>query len=388
MAAQTDVRAMTAEQSLIVELETAMKSGSQEKRVDTLRRVTDLFVADADRLTERELGVFDSVMESLVKRIEGKALAELSRRLGPIKNAPSGVVRRLARDDDIAVAEPVLTQSVSLSNADLIEIANSKPQGHLLAISGRSQIDRTVTDALLQRGDSRVFHKLAENHGAGFSEQGFATLVQHSASDERLAEKVGLRRDVPLPLFRALLSRATEVVRSRLLEAAGPQARERIQRALAAIADDEQHLAGFQNEHDLAAAHVRVLELHNRGELRESTLLEFARNDHYADMIAGLSILSGAPMQLVENLLQSKHRESFLIPCKAAGLQWQTVCILMTFRSVGGAPSGNEQDSLWSDYLKLSPSAAARVLRFWQVRQTAAKDAPLSKVQAVSSAAR
>ncbi len=71
-----------------------------------------------------------------------------------------------------------------------------------------------MTDALLNRGDHQVFHKLAENSGASFSEGGFATLVRHSERDERLAEMVGLRLDVPLKLFRELLLRATEAVRS------------------------------------------------------------------------------------------------------------------------------------------------------------------------------
>ena len=34
---------MSAQQSLIDELEEAVQSGSREKRVDTLRRITDLF---------------------------------------------------------------------------------------------------------------------------------------------------------------------------------------------------------------------------------------------------------------------------------------------------------------------------------------------------------
>jgi len=373
---------MGSEQSIIAELEAAMQSGSPEKRVNTLRRVTDLFVADADRFSDRELDVFDGVMEHLIKRIEGKALVELSRRLGPIKNAPSGAVGRLARNEDIAVAEPVLTQSTCLSDVDLIEIANSKTQAHLLAISGRSKIDQAVTDVLLQRGDRLVFHKLAENRGAGFSDTGFATLVKHSERDEQLAEKVGLRHDVPMPLFLELLSRATEVVRSRLLNSAGPEIRGRIQSALAAVSANEQQLAGSRIEHDFAAAHARAVALHGKGKLRESTLLEHARSERYADMIAGLSVLCGAPMQLIENLLQSKHRGSFLIPCKAAGLQWSTVWIMMTFRSVGRTISGDEHDSLWSDYLKLTQAAAARVLRFWQVRQTAAKDAPVASFQA------
>ena len=98
-------------QSLITELEDAIRSGSKEKRINSLRRITDLFVADADRLNNQQIDVFDDVLGHLINRIEGKALAELSRRLGPINNAPADVVRRLARDDNILVAEPILTQS-------------------------------------------------------------------------------------------------------------------------------------------------------------------------------------------------------------------------------------------------------------------------------------
>jgi uncharacterized protein (DUF2336 family) len=129
--------AVDAGQSLIAELEDAIQSGSKDKRVETLRRVTDLFVADADRLSDQQIDVFDNVLGHLIKRIEDKALAELSRRLGPINNAPIDVVRRLARDDNIVVAEPILTTSARLSDTDLIEIASTKTPTHLMAISAR-----------------------------------------------------------------------------------------------------------------------------------------------------------------------------------------------------------------------------------------------------------
>ncbi len=45
--------AMEVGQSLIAELESAIQSGSNDKRVDTLRRITDLFVADADRFNDQ-----------------------------------------------------------------------------------------------------------------------------------------------------------------------------------------------------------------------------------------------------------------------------------------------------------------------------------------------
>ncbi len=65
-------------QSLITELEAAIRTGSKDKRIDFLRRITDLFVADADRFNDQQIDVFDDVLGHLINRIEGKALAELS----------------------------------------------------------------------------------------------------------------------------------------------------------------------------------------------------------------------------------------------------------------------------------------------------------------------
>jgi uncharacterized protein (DUF2336 family) len=368
-------------QSLIVELEEAIESGSKEKRIDAFRRVTDLFVADSDRLTDQQIEVFDDILGHLIKRIESKALAELSRRLAPIHNAPIEVVRRLARDDNIAVAEPVLTASARLSDGDLIEIAGSKTQAHLLAISARPQIAAAVTDVLLQRGQQDVFHALAENSGARFSARGFETLVRQAAGDARLAEKIGLRLDVPLRLFRELLSRATEAVRARLLETAGPESRQHIQGVLCAIAEDAQHEARRRREHDHAAAHASVAALKAEGRLNDAAVFDFVSKGQYAHIVAALSALCGAPVRLVEELLQNTHREAILIACKAAELEWPTVRAILNSRTIAGKMSDLDVDSARAEFLRLSPSGAQRVLRFWQVRHAVANEPgnPLSQ---------
>ena len=366
---------MIAETSLIAELEDAIQSGSKDKRVDTLRRITDLFVAGADRFNDQQIEVFDDVLGHLIKRIESKALAELSQRLGPVDNAPVETVRQLARNDDLSVAAPILTHSRRLSDDDLVGIANTKSQGHLLAIAGRVQVAAGVTDVLLQRGDTQVFHKLAENSGASFSEQGFTTLVRRSEHDATLAERVGLRLDIPFKLFRELLLRATEAVRSRLLAATGAENREKIQRILSDISEDAQHEASFQSEKDYAGAHARMLAMKNSGELNEAALFQAAKADRYADMIAALALLCGAPMTLVANLLQADHREAWIVPCKVAGLSWQTVRTIMSCRSLGHSMPDQTLDAARADYQKLSQASAGRVLRFWQVRQTSAGEA-------------
>ncbi len=365
---------MNAGPSLIAELEDAIQSGSKDKRVDTLRRITDLFLVDADRLTNKQTEVFDDVLGYLISRIEGKALAELSERLGPIRNAPIGVVRRLARNDDIAVAEPVLTLSACLGVKDLIEIANTKSQAHLLAISGRDHLDTLVTDVLLERCDRRVIHRLAANRSARFSETGFTALVRHSEKDEKLVEKVGLRLDVPLQLLRQLLLRATETVRSRLLALAGPDGREHIQRVLATISEELGRNAGIFREQDNAQARHLVLSMQSKGELSEPSLVEFIKANRHPETIAALSLLSSAPFELVANLSQSEHSESILIPCKAAGLKWSTVHMLLSNGCVCRAMSDQDLAHARISYFKLTQSAAQRVLRFWQVRLTASSN--------------
>jgi hypothetical protein len=57
---------------LISELEDAVNGGSSEKRVSTLRRVTDLFLHDEERLTEDQVKVFDEVSCVLVTRVESR----------------------------------------------------------------------------------------------------------------------------------------------------------------------------------------------------------------------------------------------------------------------------------------------------------------------------
>jgi uncharacterized protein (DUF2336 family) len=362
---------MTAGLSLITELEDAIESGSKDKRLDSLRRITDLFVSSSDRFNDQQIEVFDDVLGQLIKRVEAKALAELSERLAPIGNAPIDVVRQLAQNDDIAVAEPILTKSTRLSDNDLIEIAKTKTQGHLLAISGRDNIGTSLTDVLLQRGDDQVFHKLAENRGAQFSDDGFLRLVKRSERSEQLAEKVGMRIDLPANLFSQLLARATEAVRTRLLALAGAENRDKIQLVLGAISAEGEREAVAIREQDLTRARERVAAMRDRGELKEAAFFEFARTGHYAEIVAALSVMSGAPVKLMEKLLQSDHFTALLIPCKASGLEWTTVRMLLTCRTVGRRTSAQDLDQASTDYFKLSTSSAQRVLRFWQVRQAA-----------------
>src|ERR1043166_596092 len=207
--------------SFIGEVEQVIQTGSAEKRAEILRRVTDLFLNDADRLSERQIALFDDVLVLLVTKIEFKLRVELSARLCLVEKAPIKLVRTLASDDQILVARPVLSYSARLGSADLIDIAKTKGQKHQLAMSVRQRLDAFVTDVLLDFWDTEVIGTLAGNAGANFSTAGMTKLVHHAARDKDLAEKVCRRIDVPAQIFEQLLVLATKTVRHRLLEQGG-----------------------------------------------------------------------------------------------------------------------------------------------------------------------
>ena len=222
--------------SIIAELEDAVRGGSSAKRVETLRQVTDLFLNDGERLSDDQVKVFDEVLCLLIARVETRAKAELSKRLAPLDYAPFEVIQHLAWDDEIEVAGNVLAHSSRLGTEVLVEIASSKGQDHLLAISGRPNLPAAVTDVIVDRGEDQVIRKLANNAGAQFSEGGYSNIVARASADDELVEILGLRGDLPENCMRDLLRRAKEAVRTRLLAIAPPALQEEIKKVLNLIA--------------------------------------------------------------------------------------------------------------------------------------------------------
>ena len=357
---------MTAAASLIPELEEVLQHGSPDRRAEMLQRITNLFLDRASHYSEEHVEVFDDVLGRLIVEIETKARAELSRRLAPVSNAPPRVVRQLAKDDDITVAGPVLKGSPRLRDSDLVEVASTKSQAHLLAISGRPGIGEAITDVLVRLGDRQVARTVADNQRARLSETSFTTLVKRAERDGLLAEKIGVRPDIPAHLFRELLVQATEVVRRRLLATARPEARAEIQRVIAKIA----HEVGAEAApRDYTQALQTVLALDAAGKLDEAGVVEFAKQGSYEETAAALSVLCAVPMEVVDRLMADERPDPVLILSKAIGFGWPTVRAIIILQAGSESVSGQSLDEAFGNFQRLSPATAARVVRFWQARQ-------------------
>jgi len=357
------------------EVEAAIAAGSTERCCEMAERVGSLFAASAGSLNLEQHGLFADIFERLINTIELRvlvdvsariALAELSSQLAPISQAPATVIRRLAYYDDISIAGPVLSESAKLSQDDLIEIAKTKSEQHLLAIAGRWWLQEIVTDMLLRRRYRSVSHRLMKNPGARVSAAGFALIVRQAAGDPELAINTGIRADLPSQLRRLLLYGATEAVKARLLSRASPHLYEDIRNAIAmASADAEREMSRGRN---FANAKMTTAQLKKEGKLDEAMLLEFARRRRYEETIAALAELSMSSVEVVRPLMQSLRNDGILVPCKAAGLKWETVTAVLDSRFMSGSTGPDELAQLERKFAALTADEAHRLLKLWTVR--------------------
>jgi uncharacterized protein (DUF2336 family) len=355
---------MSVPASLLPELEEVVLHGSADKRAETLRRITTLFLDCAPGFNPEHVALFDDVIGCLVVEIEAKALAELARRIAPVPNAPPGVVSTLAKNDNIDVAGPVLKQA-RLADPDLMHIAETKSQAHLLAMSTRLGISEALSDILVERGDRDVARSIATNRHAQLSDNAFGKLVKRAEQDGVLAEKVGMRTDIPPRLFRQLLVEASEVVQRRLLSKAKPETQAEIRRILAQVTDEVAAKAAPRN---YAAALAAVRTLHKERKLGEADVAEFAKAGKYEETIAALATMCAVPVEVVDRLMNGERADPVLILARAVGFGWPTVKAIINARP-GSKPSAQMLDAALENFDRLTATTAQRVVRFWQVRQ-------------------
>jgi uncharacterized protein (DUF2336 family) len=374
-----------AERSLIAELESAVASSSSDKRVETLRRVTDLFMISAENYSASQVDIFDDVISRLAERIEMKARAELANRLAPVRNAPPTIMRTLARDAAIEVAGPVLTHSTRLTEEDLLACAEGKSQERLLAISKRASISEVLSEVLVRRGDHEVVRSVARNEGARFSDAGYGKLVERSAADDELAVSVGMRKDIPKEHFHALVAKASEAVFKKLT-VHNPAAVNEVSRVLFDLTGrkaSEPFAPGGKIVRDYSEARATFEALRSRLQT-EAAVRQLASTGRIAETIAAIATLCNLPPEAVDHIVADKQSDAdlMLLLIKATGLSWSTAKLILQLRAGEGGLAAATLDSAHRRFERLQLSTAQRVVRFYQIRHTSGPKGPVAPLSA------
>jgi uncharacterized protein (DUF2336 family) len=368
---------MSTVQSLIDEVEESFRHGSSERRVTTLRRITDLFLDGADSFQDQQIGVFDDILCKLIDKIEREAIAELSGTIAPLKSAPPQLCHRLSWHDDIAIAGPVLRRSPLLTDSHLIEVAQRKSQLHLEAIANRAQLSEQVSDVLIDRGNSTVLTTVARNAGARISTRGYDTLVGKAQSDLGMASAIIARGDLSPEMFRKLVAQATAAVQQKLLAGADPRTKERLQGVLQSISIQIAQDAKAKVGDTPVATRLSVVD---KTKLREE-LADYASAGRFAETALGLAGLTSLSAETIKRLMMRPDPDAVLILCKACGLGWQTVREILDLAATTRGHGPSNASAFMEQYSRMTREAAERVIRFLKVRK-AASEADLKKMLA------
>jgi uncharacterized protein (DUF2336 family) len=353
-----------AELNLIQELELAVSSGTDDRRRAALAYTTDLLIAG--RYDDDEVWMFGEVIGLLAGEIEASARAQLSERLAHFARAPSNIVDRLAMDDAIDVARPVLQHSDRLSPDALLRAAKNKSQDHLRAIAQRRSLNENVTDVLLARGDRDVTRTVAGNAGARFSDSGFWKLVQRCENDVVLTLELGGRKDIPRQHFQKLIARASDEVKSRLA-AINPAAADEVCDVVTDVTGTIQERFGPATRGYFAAKR-HVGEMHRRGQLTELALCGFIQDRKIEETIVALSLLCDLPVNVAERALNDDQGEMILLIAKAAKLSWPSAKLLLLLHA-GDGIAQHDLDRALQNYSLLNVTTARKVLDFYRIRQ-------------------
>ncbi|WP_426438118.1 DUF2336 domain-containing protein [Bradyrhizobium genosp. P] len=357
---------MTTAPALITELDEIVRRGDPRRRAEAARRVSELFLQGAANFRPDHIDLFDGVLTSLVPHAEPAAQVDLAERLSLLANAPRHLVGQLAHEDDIAIAGPLLRRSPVIDDQVLVDIANAKGQGHLLAMAERPRLSTELTDVIVRRGDRDVIRRAAGNAGAAFSDDGFSTLIQRAHMDGVLTLSIGRRDDLPPEHLKSLLEGSIDVVRRRLFTVAKPERQAAINEAMHEITDATTQV---ESRRDFAQAQRTVMALHRAGQLTESALLNFARAFKYEEAVAALAAMTGVKIATLDRLISGDRYDPILIAGKTLGLEWPTVRALILMRlGPNRTISPADVEGARLNFARLMPSTAQRVADFWKSR--------------------
>ncbi len=356
---------MNESKSFLRELEEAVARGTPESCLKALWHATDVLIAG--RFSEKDIWIFGEVIGRLADDIEHAARVRLATVLAPSPNAPASVLGKLASDESIEVAGPVLSGSERVDPRDLLASARTKGQQHLLAIAKRRELSDEITDVLVVRGSPAVARSVVANPGARLSEKGFMHLLRRSEGDKILAEGVGLRKDISRKVFQQLIAKASDEVR-RKLERERPEMRDVVGDVVTVVTGNLHARFGPASK-DYFVARRDVAQMHRDGKLDEDAVFDLAYTVRFNETAAALSILCELPADVVERAIVDRDREPVLIMVKALGYCWQTAMAVLFL----GAPEyrimKSQLDQLEVDFRELSVETSRQVLAMYRARK-------------------
>lgn len=297
--------------ALVEKLARLMPTLSAEQRTDVYRQTAE-------------------TLESLARDQISHVREILASALKDVTDAPADVIRRLARDEDLSVCGPILECSPVLTDEDLLEIIEcTTTVGTHAAISRRSQVSATVSDAIVKTGDSNAIADLLDNKSAQIREETLDHIIAQANDKPQwhvpLVRRPKLSSSAVLRIAGFVADKLLEELNNRLdLDDAARTAladvvQRRLQDAAEAPSKPQRQLADPNWASANTDSKSLVVELQRTGKLREETVADALLSGDKRFATAALAIAAELSDSDVARLLSAHNPKSIVALVWKAG---------------------------------------------------------------------
>lgn len=350
------------------------KEPSSARRRELLRDVTDLFFcSEAQVHSARESALFAEILCSLAAEMPANVLSEMSVRFASSPSAPGALVRRLANDEAIEVAQPVLCRSTVLSDEDLIQIIQVRSQEHIRAVAERATVSPTVSDVIVEKGDDKTLDTLVRNLGARLSRQAMEKVVDRAHENPALHDGVVNRGDMPLDLLNELYFSVEKRLRTAILKRNTEVDPVELDRALGR-ARQRLHATAERNSARVIEAQAAVRAMRKAGELNGKTLLALHRDGKEGHFLCGLAELTGLDYETVRSIMEQRDLDGLAMICRASDIE-RPLFVSLACLCDGGSDGMRRAEEYGRLYAAVPIEAAQRAIRFYRVRKASGEQA-------------
>ncbi|AXS41364.1 DUF2336 domain-containing protein [Breoghania sp. L-A4] len=290
-------------------------NGGEVDRGELVEALTDLFVAFNGAKADKLGLLFGTVVSGIIDHLEDESRKILAERVGDHDRLPRVLAKRLAEDDVIEIARKIIENSTVLTTEDLVSIAETQSQDHLLALAERSNgLNAMVTDVLVRRGSSEVLKTVTDNEQASISIDGFDVLVGKARKDTDLQEALVKRSDLPPDPAKRLIPFLDKGIRERLEEIAGnPRLVELFSQVAAEkVRSQLREFGAAQTQTDQA-----IVALQTGKATIDDVVIFFSKNDKPVDLALVLAKIGNVAEAVATRLVLKGDDAPLILLCRA-----------------------------------------------------------------------
>lgn len=336
-----------------------------------VKRLSDLVCLPETRISPVERHMAGDLLMDMLREAEPDLRIRVARRISALADAPPLLLRMLA-SDEFKVAAPILEESASISDADLIEASRNGGINHRVCIAQRKQVRETVVEEIVSHKEVDVARAILRNPEAMLSNRALETMVDMTRANTDLCVLLLNRPELRPSQGLTIFWWANRAARKRILTRFSV-GRELMQESAAdvfkMVADE-----GWQDPLSRKAVQFIERRQRNRAAIEKSPYdsLEAAVDAALVRMDASvaeeISYLSGIKPITGARILADPGGEPIAILAKSTGLKrpylaklWQALG-----REVGTRENLSEgYERVLYTFDTMSSNKAQTVLRYW-----------------------